>query len=168
LSRSRCQCIVAYFEGNPWRVSKYFTTELNLAKCVGNPDDPHGNSIFCLTGLHACKSYTVLMNAWPFEIGFTFGDKTWTFTTITNCFEECSVGKDRFDYLYRSSPVDCTFVRKDVITVRRVGWKLEFQRNGETFATDFKIFPKTKLFPCIYMKVKSDTVLLLDYPLDYD
>jgi hypothetical protein len=145
---------------NPWNCR---SQQITLFQNVATLNDDIGG-LRAVEGKEACRSFTVLMNALPFEVGFSAKEKTWTLSSH-NYMEMCHV-KAKVQSEYRSPKISSVHAinRDDIFTVTRVGAHIEFQRNGRKIDIDpGLVVPENAiLFPCVYLSKKGDSVTMLD------
>jgi hypothetical protein len=163
-----------YWDNNAGCASS-FTIERNVATL--NLDE--GLWAHRLEGGSYCSSFTVLMSANRYEVGFANAKFSITFTSrLTLKFRTRKADGYTKAVVYESPPLNipaCS--RDDIFLVRKVGSLLEFERNDQLLNVNFEVHlkeavkkdagvkftAKDSLAPVVFLLEQSDFVTMLEY-----
>jgi hypothetical protein len=125
-----------------------------------------------LEGAQACSSFTVLLSAVSYEVGFMDSKyRQWTLTSTKMLMFRSLKPDNRiavdFEFPLPDLPASS---RDDIMIVRRNGNLIEFGRNGQMLDVHFKtnlrrvfeIFPTDMLLPLVFVRQKGDSATMLD------
>jgi hypothetical protein len=162
----RCRSLVE----NSWNQCDAYSISKNVAMLLKPNDKVH---LWCVEGAHTCSTFTVLLNASFYEVGFVDSKgRQWAFSSgnVLRLFSS----ENSLNYATLPIPNLPLGTQGDIFVVSRVGKVIEFERNGRKLDVFFEDSLRNvsgleiesyhdNFFPIVFLREKGDTVTMLDY-----